>query len=372
MKKFLVLGLVLLCLTISSTAFGASARWSALGNDHRFIIDTSNYGSYPSRVNMFGDALWLIPIPSFENNNIAAGVLLNVKPNMVGAFHINLASAGAKKLSSTLSGYEGTNDRLAGLQPRTFPDLFWGVKSGKNSYAARVALAMDSASNDPVSTSAMAADIALGATMGLPCGDVDLGLSAGIQSFSDDDGSKVTESTGGFGVSVDARLNKKMSEKYTLVPLANLKIGADPTESGVTEVSYLGGDAGVGLRGMYGKTMVLVGALVGFNSVTKTPEGKDSVTETTFAPKVLMGAEIPIKSWLVARGGANAEMVSKSNGGSSMDVRYYYNSGIRVIYGKFILDLILSRDLFYRGPYFISGAGEGANLATNICMIYKF
>jgi len=104
MKKFLVLGLVLLCLTISSTAFGASARWSALGNDHRFIIDTSNYGSYPSRVNMFGDALWLIPIPSFENNNIAAGVLLNVKPNMVGAFHINLASAGAKKLSSTLSG----------------------------------------------------------------------------------------------------------------------------------------------------------------------------------------------------------------------------------------------------------------------------
>jgi hypothetical protein len=56
-----------------------------------------------------------------------------------------------------------------------------------------------------------------------------------------------------------------------------------------------------------------------------------------------------------------------------MDVKYYYNAGVRMMYGGFVVDWILARDLFYRGPYFISGSGkDGSNLATNICLTYAF
>ncbi len=373
MKRILVLGLIVLCMAVATTAFGASARWNALGNEHRFMIDTSNYGPYPARVLMFGDAVWLIPRAEFGNNDISAGILMNVKPNMLGAFHFGMASAGTTKLSSALKAYEGSNDRLAGLQVRTFPDLFWGMKMGKTSIAARVALAMDSSGAENISTSANSSDIYLGVTMPTPCGgDIDLGLNAGIQSFKDEASGKVVEGSGN-GIAFDARFNKPMGTKYTLVPVLNVKLGADPTDKDTVEVSSLGGDAGVGVRAMYDKKMVIIGAVVAYNSVTKTPKGKAETTTTTIAPRVVAGAEIPVTKWLIVRGGANVELASTSNGTSSMDVRYYYNSGIRVMYGGFILDLILARDLFYRGPYFISGANkDSVNLASNICITYKY
>lgn len=376
-RLLLVLSLVLLCMTISSVAFGASARWAALGNEHRFLIDSTNYLPYPSRVNQFGNAVWLIPRSEFGDNDITSGALIKITPNIVGAFHFNVASTGATKLSSALKAYEGKNDRLAALQPRTFPDLFLGVKMGKTTVAGRIALAMDKSSvstPQEITTSASAADIYLGATMVTPCGgDLDLGLNAAIQSFKDDAGSKVTESTGGYGISFDARFNKPMGKTpYTLVPIANVKVGADPTESGATEVSYFGGDLGVGLRAMFDKKMVLVGALAAYSSTTKTPASGAEVTETTLAPKVVAGCEIPLTKWIVVRGGANAELSTKSNGTSSMDVKYYYNAGIRMLYGGFIVDMILARDIFHRGPYLISGTDKGANLSTNVCLTYAF
>jgi hypothetical protein len=375
MKKVLVLGLILLCLVVSSVAYGASARWQALGGENRFIMDSTNYQPYPARVMQYGNAAWLVPRASFTDNDISAGILMQLNPNMVGAFHFNLASAGATKLSSALTAYAGKNDRLAALQPRTFPDLFWGMKMGTTSLAARVSLAMDKSgvTTPAITTNASASDIYLGATMALPCCELDLGLAVGMQSFKDDNAGKITESTGGMGVSIDARINKPMGKTYTLVPIINVKLGSDPTEKDVTEVSYMGGDIGVGLRAMFEKKMVLIGALAGYSSVKTKPAGGTEVTATTLAPKVVMGVEIPVAKWLVVRGGANAELATKSNGSSSMDVKYYYNSGIRAMYGGFIVDLILARDIFHRGPYFVSGANsETANLAANICITYKF
>ena len=65
MKKILII-LILLTLAVSSRAFAASARWDALGGDHRFIIDTTNYTIYPGRVTLFGNALFIIPVPKAD------------------------------------------------------------------------------------------------------------------------------------------------------------------------------------------------------------------------------------------------------------------------------------------------------------------
>jgi len=193
MKKILVL-VILMTLFAGSFAFGASTRWNALGGDHRFIIDTSNYGLYPGRITMFGNALFLIPVPStdvkefydaryFANNGFVAGALWNVK-NMTMALHYNLDTAGTRNLRGALARLapdqkaiddaqrdfdrkdvgspewlsakailesQSERARLDSLDIKTFPDFFWAMKSGNLSIGARVALAMDS-SSDSAST----------------------------------------------------------------------------------------------------------------------------------------------------------------------------------------------------------------------------
>jgi len=376
MKKILILSFIF-SMVVSSVAFGSSARWQALGNEQRFIIDTSNYTPYPARIYQFSNAVWIIPKSAFGDNDLSAGWLMNMGPNMMGAFHFNLPSAGATKLASTLATYTGKNDRLAALVPRTFPDLFWAMKTGTTTVAARVAVAMDKTgtATPDVTTSAMATDMSLGATMALPDCDIDLGIGAGIQNFKDDAAGKITESTGGYIVTFDARVNapKGKDKKTTLVPILNVKIGADPTQKDVTETTYMGGDVGIAVRKMFDKKMVLGGLVVAYNAVTNKPTGGTEVKTKTLAPKFVAGAELPLTKWIVVRGGANAELDSLSNGSSSIHVKYYYNSGIRMMYGGFIVDLILSRDMFHRGPYLLSGSGkDGSNLATNVCITYAY
>jgi len=290
MKKILVAS-ILLALVASSGAFAASARWNALGGDHRFIIDTTNYTIYPGRIVLFGNALFIIPVPDFLDNNVASGALLNVTENMTWAFHYNLPSAGAKNLKKALAGFtpeagaldgaerdlnradEGTSewfkarkalavimqdDRLSALDIKPFPDLFWGMKMGKIVLGARLAMAMDSISDaasiiqepvmedetavgmetkpaEEITTSAKALDLSLGATMyETPAGDLDLGVRVGMQSFAGEDPNEDIEisSTGGMDLAFDARLNKPLGEEkknFTLVSLLGVNVGSLPS-----------------------------------------------------------------------------------------------------------------------------------------------
>jgi len=367
-KKIVTLTLILTAL-VSSNIFASSARWQALGNEHRFIIDTTNYTVYPGRVHQFSNALFVIPVPpDFNNNNLACGILYKFTNDMTGAFHFNLPSAGAKNLNNTLGELGGN---LAELEVRPWPDLFWGMKTGSTSIGARLALAMDSKTVNEKKASATALDLDVGATMfETPLGELDLGANVGIQSFLDEDAD--IESTGGFGVSFGGRLNMPLNNKpITLVPLISAKLGSDATVNGEDEVSFMGGDLGACLRLMNeSKQMVIAGLLAGYDTVTTTPKEGDEVTATTLKAKVVAGAEIPIKKWLVVRGGMNAEKSMHSNDAKEQDVQFYYNTGIRFIYSGFIVDAILARNFFHRGPYLISGSGD--DWATNVCITYLF
>lgn len=401
MKKILVFATIML-LVIGSVSFGASTRWNAMGGEHRFIIDTTNYTIYPGRITMFGNAVFVIPVPKsdvkefydqryFTDDGFVTGALLNVK-NMTLAIHYNLDSDGTRNLRKALAGflpdqtaideaerdlrYEefGSDDwikaknaydllnqksRLYNLDVKTFPDLFWAMKTGKISVGARLALAMDSSSDtaslneipvkseggaviekdivpvEEIKTSAKSIDFLVGATIyETPAGDVDLGLGIGKQSFSDDDpNSKYTiESTGGLDIAFNARLNKPLDKdaKYTLVPFLNFGTGSLPsanyneiTAPKVNEVSYMKGDLGVGIREkIREKGLLVVGLVGGYNATTTKAittivteqEGKPTTRtkkelpetkDTTLGATLLAGCEYPVNSWLIVRGGAN-------------------------------------------------------------------
>jgi hypothetical protein len=323
MNKILTIS-ILLTIVVSSGAFAAPARWNALGGEHRFIIDTSNYPIYPGRVQQFGNALFVIPVPKgdirefyneryFEDSGVVSGALLNVTENMTLAFHYNLASAGAKNLSSALAKFAGQNNRLSTLDIKTFPDLFWGMKMGNISLGARLAMAMDSSSDATTTveeeikedkltvatetkaveqtTSAKALDLSLGATMyKTPVGDLDLGLCIGMQNFTDEGliydpeeekflpTSAEIKSTGGLDIAFNARLHKPLGN-YTLIPVLNLNVGSLPSSEyeekaapNVTEVSYTKGDIGIGFRDeIKEKGTLIAGAVCGYDAATSKP-----------------------------------------------------------------------------------------------------
>jgi len=265
----------------------------------------------------------------------------------------------------------------------------------------------------------MSLDLSLGASMyETPAGDLDLGFNIGKQSFSDDDpnsGLKV-ESTGGTDIAFNARLNKLLGKEknYTLIPLLSLNICSIPVAKydeksapDVTEVSYTKGDLGIGVRKkIREKGLVVIGALGDFGS-TKTkptitvadeegkPKKKESpeTTDTSLGATALAGSEFPVTRWLMVRGGVNVKFSSVNDemveeeiteeyiGGKvttkevvgskkSKTVGYYYNTGIRAMYGGFILDVLFARNIFHRGPYILTGAGD--SWATHICLTYQF
>jgi hypothetical protein len=260
MNKCVFAVTILLALTISFSAFATPPVWQALGGDHRFLIDNTNYTAYPGRVTSYGNSLFILPTSSadsgsfyqqryFTDDGIVGGILFNLTSNITFGYHYNVGTDGIDNLGVALSELAGPqyanpsltgrlpaetldefderdwagglNTRLARLNVGTFPDLFVGAKFGNIGVGARLALTSATSSfagrwvieedvldsekkklgtmtrSVKETSSASAFDLSLGATIAeTPVGDVDIGLSIGSQSF-DDEGPVLEKSTYG-------------------------------------------------------------------------------------------------------------------------------------------------------------------------------
>lgn len=373
MKKLLTV--VLLAALVPCAVYGASARWQALGNEHRFMLDTSNYGIYPARMFQFSDALWIIPNNAAVPDGVMSGLLVT-SGNTAYAVHYNLAgTVGFPALRSALTAAGGNLAGLAGsLRPA--PDFMMARKSGSNIYAGRLVLGLASSEPRPDKTAgAMSVDLAGGVQMETSRGPLDVGVRLSMASFSDESGAAKIESNGGTGVNVDARLLMDRGDGVKLIPIAGIMYQAKPTVKGAAEVSAMNVNLGLGYNKSFpDKRMLVSGVVLDYTAQTvKPPSGSDASTSTVNVA-YLGGYELPLNSWLVARGGARADITrvggddSNANGTCSA---FYYNFGVRTIYKKVLLDLIIDRAAFHRGPYVVSGQG-GTNLSTNVCLTYLF
>lgn len=372
MRRVTAIAMLLLIVGASAT-FGASARWNCLGKEHRFMLDTSNYGIYPGRMLMFSNALWTIPnIPAGANipDNMMAGLLVT-QGDAAWAIHYNLP--GPVGFGALRNGLNGAGGNLAALSGdlRPVPDLFYARKMGDMVAAGRIVLGM--ASSEPAadkSASAMSIDLAGGVLMPMGMGDLDLGMRISTASFEDDSGAATIKSTGGLGINMDARLMMDRGDGKFLIPVAGLVYGTDPTVDGVTEISRIGIDLGLGCNKRDAKKNMLVyGVTAKYISETTTPAGGADSDASTLEIAYMTGYEKPLNTWLVGRGGARATLgkvsgdVIANNGTGS---QFYYNFGVRGIYQKVLMDFQLDKALFHRGPYLISGAGN--NWAGNVCL----
>ncbi|MCK4580210.1 MAG: hypothetical protein KAU10_02580 [Dehalococcoidia bacterium] len=374
MKRLSLIILMGLLLVASSTVFAASARWNALGGEHRFMLDTSNYAIYPGRMLQFADALWIIPnIPAGQvPDNMMSGLLVK-KDDCAWAIHYNLPGAvGFTALRAALPTAGGNLPGLAGSL-RPFPDLFLAKKMGDMTVGGRVVLGIAGSENAlEEAASAMSVDAAVGVTKPIALGDVDLGARVHMASFSDDAPAAIA-STGGIGVNVDARLIMDKGDGKKLIPVLGVRYSTDPVVDGATEASDIGVNIGCGVnkRGA-DKSMLVTGVVLDVNMNTTSPPAGD-VSVTTITATYLGGYEKPLNSWLIGRGGASATltMVSGDNtAANGKTAAFAYNFGVRATYKKVLVDLLLSQGLLHNGPYVLSGTAT--QLATNVCLTYLF
>lgn len=370
MRKCLATAMVLVLMAVSA-GFGASARWEALGGEHRFILDTSNYGIYPGRMYQFADALWIIPnIPAgLVPDNMMSGLLVK-RGDMAWAIHYNMPGpVGFSALRNALAGAGGSLPALAN-NIRPFPDLFLAKEIGDMVVGGRLVLGL--AMSEPAAdkyASATSVDVGLGVTKCMTLGDLDVGLRAFKASFSDDAAN--ISSKNGIGLNLDARLMIPRGEGANLIPVLGIRYISEPVASGAAEVSHVGLNLGLGFNRAMGpkKALLVSGAVCDVDMETTSPPAGAETKVTTAKLSYLGGYERKLNSWLTVRGGARATMTVVT--GDVLDRitgNFFYNFGIRVAYKKVLVDMLLSRALLHRGPYIISGSG--ADMATNVCLTY--
>lgn len=365
---------VALTIVCASTAFGASARWNCLGAEHRFMLDTSNYGIYPARMFMFSDALWIIPdIPGGAGipDNMMSGLLVT-RGEQAYAVHYNLpGTVGFGALRRGMGQAGGTLAQVAN-NLRPVPDLFYARKMDRMTVAGRFVLGL--ASREPVAdkqAGGISVDLAGGVLMPTGMGDLDVGLRVSMASFADD--ALDIESTGGMGVNMDARLMMDRGNGAFLIPVAGLAFGSIPTIDGQRdEISHLAVDVGLG----YNKrgddnSMLVYGATLMYHSETHSPQTGSDVSINTLEFAYLSGYEKPLNDWLVGRGGARATITHVSGDQTAANRTssdFYYNFGIRTIYKRVLIDFQLDRGLLNRGPYMLTGAG--GRWSPNVCATF--
>jgi len=292
MKKALMI-LLLVALVVPAASYGASARWNALGNEHRFMLDTSNYGIYPARMFMFSDALWIIPNNAAVPDGVLSGLLVT-SGNTAYAVHYNLPGTVAFGALRTALTNAGGN--LAGLAGnlRPMPDFMVAHKSGEKVWAGR--LVMGLASSEPVAdktASAMSIDLALGVTTPTGMGDLDVGLRLALASFSDESGAAKIESQGGTGMNLDARLLMDRGDGVKLIPIAGIGFLARPTVKDGPEEDTLNVTLGLGYnKGFSDKRMLVSGAVLDYCAKTTSFGGTDATT-STINLAYLGGYELP-------------------------------------------------------------------------------
>ena len=138
MSKNVLTIAVLLVLIINFSALATPPVWQALGGDHRFLIDNTNYTAYPGRVTSYGNTLFILPASNatsasyyqqryFTDDGVIGGVLFNLTSDITLGYHYNVGTAGLGNIQTALSELadpQYANPRLTGRLPAGTLDEF--------------------------------------------------------------------------------------------------------------------------------------------------------------------------------------------------------------------------------------------------------
>ena len=374
-----------------------NARVLALGGDSRILVsDYENIFFYPSQVTQFPKIMYA------EVNDTYGGFTLDLPVGVLGVI-LNKPLNGTTTVSNTIGllddggiSFRDNNGLL--ITPKSSIDLTYGIKLAGLSLGAQFGVAGDAAKIDSLEISSKVWHFRGGASLDIGSFVVDVsgGLellgykheriqAAGTNSF-------IVEGNGGIGINLQGRMIVPFGSNTKLIPTITFvqsgigvsTTGPGPIKETVFESSSLNMNVGVGLNHAYDEnTTVLAGVFIGkFSQSTKDTTGGSTSEVTTSInsfPRVIIGIESKVKSWLTLRTSINrnlggtgitAKFAGKDQEFKDRGEAYNLAIGSGIIYKNITLDGLFVNTFFSTGPGLLSQVPN--NIFSRATISYSF
>lgn len=362
--EFILYVVFLLLCAVMMNGWATETRVFSMGQSGVFMNDNSNILYFPGNVMRFGNEI-VTELRLKDNEELfSAEIRLPFNSHMFGLnFNrpINVYNPGV-----------GTNIRLEQTS-----DLYFGTKIGDNDLGVRFSLGRDGYSQDStlvqprLEESARYLEIAGGYSTDIF--DISLGLE--LPSIKSELRRNKDEYSGN-NVWINGRYFYQYNSEIKFVPVLQISFGSADRKTDLgagipqaeTDYSLSNVNLGIGLNYQILENSLLVLAIDPFGYATakeKEKEGDELTITTTTFPRLYLGAEASIKSWLIGRIGANKAYQTitrktKPNQGDEIESTthqspYNVSFGLGLKLGRFLIDFDMNDGLFFEGPNFISG-----------------
>jgi len=370
---FLLAGMVL---NISAT----ETRVFSMGQTGLFMYDNSNIVFFPGAVMRYGNEIVTELRMKDAESLFSAEIRLPMNSYMFGL-----------NFNRPITLFDPGVGQSISLNSTS--DLYFGTKLGGNDLGIRLSLGRDGFARDSIpfgpprlEESARYFEVAGGYSTDL----FDASLSLELPSVKSEEGSLTDEFSGNM-IMLNGRYFYDYDAKMTFVPVVRLGFGSGSRKTDVgggnpqEEIDYglLSLNLGIGLNYQISENSLLIFAIdpYGYSRLKEDEKNVEEYTETrTTLPRLYLGAETTIKSWLTGRVGANrgyqkVTQKFKPTGGTEYEQSYQespYNVsfGLGLKFGRFLIDLDINDGFFFEGPNFISGTFR--DFSNRVSISYLF
>jgi len=369
--------LILVFLVAISSLTASETRVFSMGQVGNFIHDNSNISMFPSTMLRYNNQL-VTELRVKDNETFySAEARLPLTDEIMLGVNFN------RPITIFNPGI-GNNITL-----NQTSDIYLGTKLALGDAGVRISLARDAFENDAVpklEESARYLELAGGLSTDL----YDVSASITLPSITSKIGDSKDE-WGGLGLNMNGRYFHEASKRITYVPVFMLGFsstsedfvagaGQPKVETGYGSLSF---SLGAGLHYKIDSTNTLVLAIDPFRysktSADTKGAGELSTTSTTL-PRLYLGLETRIASWLVGRIGANRAYVTQTittdpDQGTKTETKqqfspYNVTFGLGFSMGKLLIDIDINDGFLFEGPNFISGRTR--DMVNRVSVSYAF
>ncbi|MDI6792079.1 MAG: hypothetical protein QME81_04330 [bacterium] len=358
-QRFVFLAIVALLAAFASYSYATETRVGSMGGIDRYTRDNSNVFPFPGTINRYSNQVIAELRGKNNDSRYSIGSHLPFRTDAVCGVYLNYPiphpiTAAVREVAPDLA-----LDRTA--------DLFYGSKMGNSDFGARFSIALDRESTTYGSSESKQSARYLAFAGGLSNEQMDLGCILDLPAAKQEVGTQ-SEELSSFGLGVNGRYFMAQQGNRQLVPIAHFHYASgsikDSFEADYSSISF-GGGIGVNYQ-LNENNLVVLGLGVGLSQSTEEVKNGDETTERTITfPRIVMGIESQIKSWLVGRIGASQVYQSdftevKPPTGSTTETKEWDKAfdlsfGLGINFGNFSLDALINEGIFFDGPHFISG-----------------
>jgi hypothetical protein len=217
----------------------------------------------------------------------------------------------------------------------------------------------------------------------------DASLSIELPS-ADSEVSGLKDEVSGMLFNLKGRYFYEYTSKIKFVPVVQLGFGSGSQTDQIagqpqveTDLSQMYINLGVGMNYQVAENSVLIVAIDPFGYSQFKQDIKDQgeiTTTTTTIPRLYLGAEANISSWLTGRIGANRGYQSITTettpqGGTKVETNsqsspYNVSFGLGMHFGNFLIDFDINDGMLFEGPNIISGRLR--DLSNRVSVTYLF